>query len=168
MISASGSVTRPRIPAEPSSVVTVTDADERLASRTPKSRSSVAAPSTMSTRHPRDRSCSESMNSGAAPYPPATSTQDTGSLGRVKGRPSGPITSSLSPRRRSASQRVPLPWVANTTSTVPPEAPPGVTRWIENARRSSIPDPSPPTARATKCPGRVASGIPGASRVRWW
>ena len=67
MISASGSVTRPRIPAEPSSVVTVTDAELRLASSTPKSRSSLAAPRTMSTRQPRARSCSESMNSGAAP-----------------------------------------------------------------------------------------------------
>ncbi len=122
----------------------------------------------MSTRQPRARSCSDRVNSGAAPYPPATSTQATGWRGSVNGRPSGPITSSLSPRRRSASHRVPVPWTANTISTVPPAGPAAVARWMENARRSSIPEPSPPTAIATKCPGLVASGMPGASRVMWW
>ena len=55
------------VPAEPSSVVTVTPSAQRAASTTPNSRSSLAAPSTISTRQPRSRSGSASQNSGALP-----------------------------------------------------------------------------------------------------
>ncbi len=95
------------------------------------------------------------MNIGAEPYPPATSTHDTGSLGSAKGRPSGPTMSTWSWRCSRESHSVPLPWVANTTSTVPPYTPRLCTLWIENARRSSIDELGPPTASATKWPGRA-------------
>ena len=116
----STSVTRPFSPSVPSSVVIETCVEMRLASSAPNSRPSVAAPSTKSTRQPRPRSCSASVNSGALPYPPPTRVAVTGSRGRANGRPSGPTTSTGSCARRPASQAVPFPWTEKTISTVPP------------------------------------------------
>ncbi|WP_240917968.1 hypothetical protein [Phycicoccus sp. HDW14] len=48
-------------------MVTVTPSAVRRASTTPKSRSSDAAPRTISTWQPRSRSASASQNSGAEP-----------------------------------------------------------------------------------------------------
>ena len=58
---------------------------------------------------PRSRSRSASGKSGAAAYPSPTSTHDTGSLGWANGRPNGPVSSTLAPWLRSASQREPGP-----------------------------------------------------------
>ena len=66
-LSGSTSLTQPFRPAEPSSVVTLTPSQERLASTTPKSRSSLAAPSTISTWQPRSRRSWASQKSGALP-----------------------------------------------------------------------------------------------------
>ena len=139
----------------------------RFASSTPNSRSDVAAPSTVCTAHPRARRPSASAASGAAPYPPPTRTQDTGSRGSANGLPRGPIASTTSPGRRSASHAVPAPCTASTISTVPPE-PRSSARWTLNARRSRRLESSPPMASATKWPGRVARAIVGASSTSRW
>ena len=48
------------------------------------------APKIKSTRHPRAVKASANVNKGAAPYPPPTRTQGTGSFGRLNGLPKGP------------------------------------------------------------------------------
>ncbi len=61
------SVTMPRAPSEPSSVVMVAVRPVRRAVSAPKTRSPVAAPSRKSTVHRRSRSRAASENSGALP-----------------------------------------------------------------------------------------------------
>ena len=116
--SASTSLTRPRIPRVPSSVVTTTASLRTWARSTPYSRCLVAAPSTISTWQPRERSTSASQNSGAEPYPPPTNTQVTGWVGNGNGRPNGPTRSTSSPALRPVSHRVPAPAAATTRSTL--------------------------------------------------
>ncbi|GAA3146270.1 hypothetical protein GCM10020001_081800 [Nonomuraea salmonea] len=116
----SASVTLPRSPSEPSSVVSVVVSAILRARIAPNTRSAPRSPSTKSTRQPRASSASASGNSTAEPYSAPTSTQWTGSRGRGNGRPSGPTRSSVSRARRSASQAVPGPRVVKTSSTVPP------------------------------------------------
>ena len=48
------------------------------------------APKMKSTRQPLAVKASAKVNSGAAPYPPPTKTQGTGSLGKLNGLPNGP------------------------------------------------------------------------------
>src|SRR6185437_2638203 len=159
----SRSVTRPRAPSDPSSVVITAVRPLRRAVSAPNTRSALAAPSRKSTAQPRPRSLSPRANSGALPYPPPTSSVFTGSRGNGKGRPSGPARSSVSLVRRPDSHRVPGPATANTNSTVPPWS--GRTSWMENARRSSIEVSGPPTATATNWPGRNRAATPGAITV---
>src|SRR5215472_1475773 len=163
---ASTSVTFPRTPIEPSSVVIVAVRPPRRAVSAPNTRSALAAPIRKSIVQPRPRSRSASGNSGALPYPPPTSRQLIGSRGTGNGRPSGPARSSRSRARRSASQRVPGPSAAKTNSTVPPWS--GRTSWIENARRSSMDVAGPPTATPTNWPGLNRAAMPGATIVIAW
>ena len=92
----------------------------RRAVSAPNTRSPLAAPSRKSTGQFRSLSFPARENSGALPYPPPTSRQAAGSLGTGNGRPCGPVTSSTSRGRRSASHRVPGPLAAKMNSTVPP------------------------------------------------
>jgi hypothetical protein len=117
--SGSTSTTVPRVPAEPSSVVTVTAPAVRFASSSPKSRSAVPAPIRKSTRHSRARSAPARPKSGAEPYPPPTSRQPTGEPGSGNGVPSGPTRSSCWPGRTPASHSVPRPCTPTTNWTVP-------------------------------------------------
>ncbi len=61
------SVTSPRLPSEPSSVVIVAVRPVRRAVSAPKTRSPVAAPSRKSTEQRRSRSRPASGNNGALP-----------------------------------------------------------------------------------------------------
>ncbi|MFD0568792.1 hypothetical protein ACFQ0T_05170 [Kitasatospora gansuensis] len=85
-------------------------------------------------------------------------------LGQREGVPSGAIRLSRSPTRLRTNSRVPGPCSATTSSMVPAST---SARWIEKARRSSIEEVPPPTARVAKCPGltrRAASGARSTSR----
>src|SRR6266508_1983630 len=141
------SVTTPRWPVEPSSVVITAVRPSRLASIALNSRSLVEAPTTKSTRQPRTRSSSARKNSGTTAYPQSTSRHEHGSSGSEKGRPSGPITSTLSWGRSSERTSVPGPTTSKTISSVPKPGPWRSTRWIEKGRRSrkgrSVPGWSP-------------------------
>src|SRR6266511_1397021 len=159
------SVTIPCWPVEPSSVVITVVRPSRLASIALNSRSLVEAPTTKSTRQPRTRSSSARKNSGATPYPPPTSRHEHGSSGSEKGRPSGPITSTLSWGRSSERTSVPGPTTSKTISSVPKprpwrcwrsSAPPGSARGRRRCGGASAPRP----ARAGVRQGSWRSGLP--------
>ncbi len=140
MTSGSTSVTTPRVPGLPSSVVTAHAgggalglelAEEPLGRWPRRARSRPGSPGPAA---PRPAGTAARCRTRRRPAPPAT-----GRAGSRNGVPSGPTTSTWSPCRSSASHAVPAPCTATTNSRCRRTTPAGVAVWIENARRSSIP-----------------------------
>ena len=158
----SGSVTRPRWPAEPSSVVTVTLPISRLAASSPNSRPAVAAPRIMvdlAAQGQQPLGQRQQRRRAVA----AADQHRRHRLARDRERHAeradqvelGPDRLADQPLGAAAVRRRPR------TGSVPANSVPGFTPYSAKDRRSSIEMSGPPTATATNWPGLEGPGHPG-------
>ena len=106
-------VTKPLVPAVPSSVVTRTSPQPRSAKASaPQSLAAVSVPTTASCATPASWNMPAAAMTGVMPMPPATTSARVASLGRRQPLPPGPSTVEPDPATISERRRVPSPTTA--------------------------------------------------------